>query len=86
MQETQWKLNRERDALLSLAQKEDLAEKKANIHARLLMDPGIAKRMEEVALQHKKRKEHLLELALGKGVKKINEHTMSALTDKKEEK
>lgn len=86
MQETQYKLNRERDALLSLAQKEDLAEKKANIHARLLMDPGLAKRMEEVALYHQKRKERLLELALGKGAKKMNEDTMSALTDKKEEK
>ncbi len=52
--------------LKKLVQLEDLAEKKAKIYSRLLMDTAIAKEMEELSLRHEKRKEELVKLFSGK--------------------
>ena len=65
-------LEREKESLKTLTAVEDLVEKKAKIHARLLMDAALAKDMEELALRHEKRKEALYRLALGKPLKKKN--------------
>ena len=55
----------EKKALCTLAEVEDLAEKKAMIHARLLMDTALAKTMEELSKRHENRKERLCVLGLG---------------------
>ncbi len=68
--------NTERSAELALleglAQLEDLAEKKTKIYSRILMEASLAQSMEALSLRHEKRKEKLLGLAFGKGVKKKN--------------
>ena len=66
------KIEEEKKALKTLMTVEDLVEKKAKIHSRLLMDAALAKDMEELALRHEKRKETLSALALGKAPKKKN--------------
>ena len=76
----------ERMALRRMAEIEDLVEKKTKIHSRLLMDAAIAKDMEELSLRHEKRKERLCMLGLGKGAKKQNGDTMSALKGEETEK
>ena len=53
-------------ALLSI---EDLAEKKTGIYARLLIEPALAKAMEELSARHKEIKERLEELLYGKSKK-----------------
>ena len=65
-------LEKEKEALQTLMQVEDLVEKKAKIHARLLMDAALAKDMEELAFRHEKRKEILNGLVTGKPLKKKN--------------
>ena len=49
-------------ALKTLASLEDLAEKKIKIFSRLLTDANLAKKMEELARKHEKRKNELLSL------------------------
>ena len=66
------KIEEEKKALKTLITVEDLVEKKAKIHSRLLMDAALAKDMEELAIRHEKRKETLSVLALGKAPKKKN--------------
>lgn len=70
-------LEREKESLKTLMTVEDLVEKKAKIHSRLLMDAALAKDMEELSLRHEKRKETLSALALGKTPKKKNGQGMS---------
>ena len=60
----------EQTALLALAERENLLEKKSKIYARLLTDPALAKTMEELGFRREKRRESLLALALGKEPKK----------------
>ena len=62
----------EQTALLALAERENLLEKKSKIYARLLTDPALAKTMEELGFRREKRRESLLALALGKEPKKKN--------------
>ncbi len=63
-------MDQEEEILLrELLQREDLAKKKANIYARLLMDVEKAKKMEELALRHQAQAEKL-EIALFGKVKK----------------
>lgn len=76
----------EKKALKTLMTVEDLVEKKAKIHSRLLMDTALAKAMEELALRHEKRKETLEILILGKLPKKKNGQGMSATNQEDEEK
>lgn len=57
------------ERLKALARLEEIAEKKAKIHSRLLMDAALAKDMEALSLRHKRRKEKLIALATGKQVK-----------------
>ena len=71
------KIEEEKMALKTLMTVEDLVEKKAKIHSRLLMDAALAKDMEELSLRHEKRKETLSALALGKTPKKKNGQGMS---------
>ena len=75
----------EKRALKTLMTVEDLVEKKAKIHSRLLMDTALAKAMEELALRHEKRKETLEILILGKLPKKGNGQGMSATNGEDEE-
>ena len=77
--------NEETEKLKTLADMEDLAEKKTKIYSRILMDPALAKAMEEISLRHEKRKEALLELALGKSQKKKNEQGMDGTNAKEGE-
>ena len=65
---------------------EDLAEKKAKIYSRLLMDATLAKDMEELSLRHEKRKEALMLLLGEKPKKKKNGQGMSAMNGGEEEK
>ena len=62
----------EQTALLALAERENLLEKKSKIYARLLTDPVLAKTMEELGSRREKRRESLLALAFGKEPKKKN--------------
>ncbi len=59
----------ENERLQFLWELEDLAEKKANIYGRLLMDSGIAQKMQSLAGRHAKRKERLEILLFGKAKK-----------------
>ena len=79
------KLEEEKEALKTLMTVEDLVEKKAKIHSRLLMDAALAKDMEELASRHEKRKETLEALALGKMPKKKNGKGMSAMNGEESE-
>ena len=63
---------REKIVLEELLLREDLAEKKARIYARLLTDTGLVKKIEGVAEHHAARKATLQEF-LGKRVKKEGE-------------
>ena len=74
----------EKKALCTLAEVEDLAEKKAMIHSRLLMNTALAKTMEELSKRHEKRKERLCVLGLGRAPKKKNEGGMSAMNKEDE--
>ena len=76
----------EKIALCHLGGIEDLAEKKAMIHSRLLMDTALAKAMEELAKRHEKRKERLVLLATGKLPKTENGQGMSATNEEGGEK
>ena len=62
----------EQTALLVLAERESLLEKKSKIYARLLTDPALAKTMEELGSRREKHRESLLALAFGKEPKKKN--------------
>ena len=44
---------------------EDLAEKKAKIYARLLIDPFLAEEMEFIAIRHAERKKRLMQMEGG---------------------
>ena len=79
-------IEKEKEALKILMTVEDLVEKKAKIHSRLLMDAALAKDMEELALRHEKRKETLVELITGKVQKKKNGQGMSAMNEGESEK
>ena len=79
------KIEEEKKALKTLMTVEDLVEKKAKIHSRLLMDAALAKDMEELALRHEKRKETLSAIALGKVPKKKNGQGMSAMNEEEGE-
>ena len=63
-------MEEEEKYLKELMELEDLAEKKARIYARLLVEPPLAKAMEELALRHEERKERLHFLLYGKSKKK----------------
>lgn len=50
---------REKAVLASLMKREDLAEKKTRIYARLLTDSAVVKTLEEVVESHRQRKQTL---------------------------
>lgn len=50
---------REKSALFALLEREDLAEKKTRIYARLLTDAAVVKTLQEVADSHRKSRETL---------------------------
>ena len=58
------------EVLCCLAQREDLAEKKAKIYSRLLTEVSLAEAMETLAVRHAERKAELLALAGKKEDKK----------------
>ena len=74
-------IEKEKEALKALMTVEDLVEKKAKIHSRLLMDAALAKDMEELSLRHEKRKETLHSLVYGKMPKKKNGQGMSEMNE-----
>lgn len=69
-------MEQEEKYLQELMELEDLAEKKARIYSRLLVEPTLAKEMEELATRHEERKERIFLLLYGKNKKKEG---MSAL-------
>ena len=56
----------ERKTLNNLCLMEEIAEKKANIYARLLIEPTISKQMEALSIRHKERRCALERLLYGK--------------------
>ncbi len=75
---------RENALLLRLMDMEDLAEKKASIYARLLLEPTLSKAMEEISVAHKERREGLERLYFG-APKTPKEGSRYALKGEKEE-
>ena len=57
---------REKEVLIEVYKMEDLAEKKANIYSRLLIDMDKAQEMERLAAMHKQAKKELEILLYGK--------------------
>ena len=62
-------MEKENEYLTNLMELEDLAEKKTKIYSRLLLEPALAKAMEELSLHHEKRKETIARLLYGKSAK-----------------
>ncbi len=58
----------ENEVLKDLISLEDLAEKKASIYGRLLMDSALAQKMEALSARHKQRRESLETLLYGKEI------------------
>ena len=73
-------MEEEEKYLQELMELEDLAEKKARVYSRLLVEPHLAKEMERLASQHEKRKERIALLLYGGSPKKGG---MSALKGEK---
>lgn len=59
-------MEKEKEVLSTLIELEDLAEKKAKIHSRLLIEPSIAQEMERISKCHAQRKLRLKTLLTGK--------------------
>ena len=76
-------MEKEEKYLKELMDLEDLAEKKAKIYSRLLVEPALAKEMESLSTRHKERKERIELLLYGKNKKKGG---MSALNGEETEK
>lgn len=62
----------EKEILIKLLEREDLAEKKAKIFSRLLMDVEKAKLMEALAKRHENARKRLEILLYGKPLKNKN--------------
>ena len=75
-------MEKEEEYLKELMELEDLAEKKARIYSRLLMEPTLAKEMENLSKGHAERKERIEVLLYGKSKKKRG---MSALKGEERE-
>lgn len=69
MQEVKEKTPRETELIQTLAQIEDLAEKKTKIYSRLLTEQALATEMEALSARHTARRERLEKLAFGKAQK-----------------
>ncbi len=71
----------ENEYLEEMCALEELAQKKANIYARLLFDPALSKKMEALSLRHGERKATLERILYGevKSKSKSNEGGMSAM-------
>ena len=78
-------IEREKEGIKSLMALEDVLEKKARIHARLLMDVDLAKEMESLAIRHENRSAMLEGLLTEKPLKKKNGSTMSLMSEEEEE-
>ncbi len=69
MEDMKEKTPRETELIKTLAEIEDLAEKKTKIYSRLLTEQVLARQMEELSARHTARKERLEQLAFGKAKK-----------------
>lgn len=65
MQTKNTKTALEEKTLQELCLMEEIAEKKANVYARLLIEPSLSKEMEELALRHQERRAALERLLYG---------------------
>ena len=63
-------MEEEEKYLKELMELEDLAEKKTRIYSRLLVEPDLAKEMENMSKRHEERKERIQLLLYGKSKKK----------------
>jgi hypothetical protein len=63
-------MEQEEKYLKGLMELEDLAEKKTRIYSRLLVEPALAKEMENMSKRHEERKERIQLLLYGKSKKK----------------
>lgn len=68
MQTKNTKTALEEKTLQRLCLMEEIAEKKANVYARLLIEPSLTKSMEETALRHQERRAALERLLYGKPI------------------
>lgn len=64
----------ERKTLNDLCLMEEIAEKKVNIYARLLIEPSLSKEMESLAMRHRERRCALERLLYGKPVTQESEN------------
>ncbi len=69
MQEIKEKTPRETELIQTLAEIEDLAEKKTKIYSRLLTEQTLAQEMKSLSARHTARRERLEKLAFGKSKK-----------------
>lgn len=69
MQEINEKTPRETELIRTLAEVEDLAEKKAKIYSRLLTEQTLAEEMKKLSARHAERRARLEALAFGKAKK-----------------
>lgn len=63
-------MEQEEKYLKEVMELEDLAEKKTRIYSRLLVEPALAKEMENISKRHEERKERIQLLLYGKSKKK----------------
>ena len=63
-------MDQEEKYLKEVMELEDLAEKKTRIYSRLLVEPTLAKEMENISKRHEERKERIELLLYGKNKKK----------------
>ena len=63
-------MEQEEKYLKEVMELEDLAEKKTRIYSRLLLEPALAKEMENMSKRHEERKERIQLLLYGKSKKK----------------
>lgn len=75
-------MDQEEKYLKEVMELEDLAEKKTRIYSRLLVEPALAKEMENISKRHEERKERIQLLLYGKSKKKVG---MSALKGEEKE-
>lgn len=66
MQTKNTKTALEEKTLRELCLMEEIAEKKVNVYARLLIEPTLSKEMEDLALRHQERRSALERLLYGK--------------------
>lgn len=80
MEDMKEKTPRETELIKTLAEIEDLAEKKTKIYSRLLTEQALAQQMEELSARHNARRKRLEKLAFGKAKKEEKGQDVSKIS------